>query len=274
MKLTELKALAKERSLHGYSRMKKKDLIDALSVDQTPKPKHSKPNSLRDIVSTAIGKFTNIFQSYPPIKQKNQAAKGSFKTFTIEGKRGYGPFSYLSFIGPLVVNKIEQEKNEGVKVKLVLQCEMKKNDLKTGKIEYAKSHFTTGTHTILKGEAIPYNKMTQYMLESLETFQQKGSGWIFERVNHLDIHIDKYVPLRGSSYIALPEVLAKKKAIVNVQNQDDECFKWAVTSALYPAETHPERVTKHKENAKKLNFANISFPTQTKDITTSKNKTQ
>ena len=74
MKLTELKALAKGRGLHGYSRMKKKDLIDALSVDQTPKPKHSKPNSLRDIVSTAIGKFTNIFQSYPPIKQKNQAA--------------------------------------------------------------------------------------------------------------------------------------------------------------------------------------------------------
>ena len=25
--------------------------------------------------------------------------------------------------------------------------------------------------------------------------------------------------------------LAKKKAIVNVKNRDNECFKWAVTSA-------------------------------------------
>jgi len=59
-----------------------------------------------------------------------------------------------------------------------------------------------------------------------------GSGWQFNRVLYFDIHIDKYSPLKGSSYISLPEKLASKKAIVNVKNNDNECFKWSVTAAI------------------------------------------
>jgi hypothetical protein len=105
-----------------------------------------------------------------------------------------------------------------------------------------------------------------YHILTIDTFQNQGSGWVFEKVIQLDILIDKYVPLRGSSHIPLPNFLAKKKAIINVQNNDDECFKWAVTSALYPAKDHVDRLTKYVENAKKLNFAKMSFPTQLKDI--------
>ena len=42
--------------------------------------------------------------------------------------------------------------------------------------------------------------------------------------------------LGGSSYIPLPKFLAAKKAIVNLKNEDDECFKWAITRALNPVE--------------------------------------
>ena len=44
----------------------------------------------------------------------------------------------------------------------------------------------------------------------------------------------KYVPLGGSTYIPLPKFLAAKKAIINLKNEDDECFKWAITRALNP----------------------------------------
>jgi len=41
----------------------------------------------------------------------------------------------------------------------------------------------------------------------------------------LNIKISRYNPLRGSSYIKLPEKLKAKKACVNVQNHDEECFR-------------------------------------------------
>ena len=40
-------------------------------------------------------------------------------------------------------------------------------------------------------------------------------------------------PLKGSSYIPLPSCLASKKAIINMQNEDEECFKWSITRAWY-----------------------------------------
>jgi hypothetical protein len=58
------------------------------------------------------------------------------------------------------------------------------------------------------------------MLESLETYQ-------------LDILIDKYVPLHGSSYIPLPNFLADKTAIINVKNKDDEVGSHNHSHLLY-----------------------------------------
>ena len=54
----------------------------------------------------------------------------------------------------------------------------------------------------------------------------------------------KYVPLGGSSYIPVPKFLAAKKAIFNRKNEDDECFKWAITRALNPEGKNSERIDK------------------------------
>ena len=69
--------------------------------------------------------------------------------------------------------------------------------------------------------------MKETVLKSLAKFQRQGSNWRFHSVWRLDLHTVKYVPLGGSSYIPLPKFLAAKKAIINLKNEDDECFKWA-----------------------------------------------
>ena len=67
----------------------------------------------------------------------------------------------------------------------------------------------------------------------------------------LDLHTVKYVPLGGSSYIPLPKFLAAKKAIINLKNEDDECFKWAIIRALNPVEKHSERIDKELRETSK-----------------------
>ena len=73
------------------------------------------------------------------------------------------------------------------------------------------------------------------LFELAQEFQNQGSGWQFEKVESLDINIDPFEPLSGSSYIPLPKKLADKKAIINVKDpqrlnekmrEDSETFKW------------------------------------------------
>ena len=63
-----------------------------------------------------------------------------------------------------------------------------------------------------------------------------------------------YEPLGGAPYVQLPEFLAAKKAIINLKNEDDECFKLAITRALNLVEKHAERIDhKLRETSKVFN---------------------
>src|SRR6218665_1922456 len=54
--------------------------------------------------------------------------------------------------------------------------------------------------------------------------------------------------------------LASKKAIIYMKNEDEECFKWCITIALNPAESHSERITKAlREQAEKLDWSGIEL---------------
>ena len=70
-----------------------------------------------------------------------------------------------------------------------------------------------------------FSKMKETVLESLAKFQRQGSNGRFHLVLSLDLHTVKFEPRGGSSYIPLPTFLAAKKAIINLRNEDDECFK-------------------------------------------------
>jgi hypothetical protein len=78
----------------------------------------------------------------------------------------------------------------------------------------------------------------------MANFQMQGSNWRFKSVVKMNINTFVYKPLKGSSYIPLPKELGAKKAIINMKNEDNECFKWCITRALNPVERDSERITK------------------------------
>ena len=115
---------------------------------------------------------------------------------------------------------------------------MEKVDLKSGEViaKEAVFHFKTELDLESTNSNELFSKMKETLLESLAKFQRQGSNWRFYSLLSLDLLTVKYVPLGGSSYIPLPKFLAAKKAIINLKNEDDECFKWVITRALNPVE--------------------------------------
>ncbi|MGH9021455.1 MAG: hypothetical protein ACRDV0_10690 [Acidimicrobiales bacterium] len=70
----------------------------------------------------------------------------------------------------------------------------------------------------------------------------------------------------GSSYIKLPKCIEYKKAVVNVVNQDQYCFAWAITSALFPAVSMQAQLGSYPHYASVLNLTGMDFPVKLCDI--------
>lgn len=93
-----------------------------------------------------------------------------------------------------------------------------------------------------------------------------GSGFVLSKIIELNVQVSSYNPLNGSTYIKTPTELKSKRAIVNVRNNDDLCFAWAVLSALHPADLNSDRVQNYFAYLNELNFDGIQFPVSLKDI--------
>ncbi len=153
------------------------------------------------------------------------------------------------------------------KVYTVLKCVLVRHDLKTGSRIFSDFNGHSKTHTVTAELGETYEEMKDKMLESLAKYQKEGSGWQLYSVKGLDISVVRFNPLNGSRYSKLPPLIAKKNAIVNMENDDDQCFKWAVTRALNPVDKNPKRITKElRKQAEEFNWDGITFPTKVKDI--------
>ena len=72
--------------------------------------------------------------------------------------------------------------------------------------------------------------------------------------------------MNGSSYIELPmELKNPKKGLRNLQNKDDECFRWCHIRHLNPQTKDPQRIKRvDKQFIGELNYKGIEFPVSQK----------
>jgi len=55
----------------------------------------------------------------------------------------------------------------------------------------------------------------------IENWSEAGSGWEFMGTEKAYVKVGRYEPLLGGTYIRPPPKLGNKKAIINVQNRND-----------------------------------------------------
>ena len=305
----ELRTLAKNAGLRGYSRMRKAELVAFLEenyilsrnildapvpnigtsilqptsyVPPAPLQKQQPQQDLSflDVPQLAPRRSNRLKKLQKSIKElykqkekpfeinETKSALNRFATqYKIDGRSGYEPKTFLAATKQPVVNLLA--KNRQIKVVLVFRCMMEKTNLQTGEAVVREAPFWSGVEVNLEATNLDelYEKWKSKILENISTFQNSGSGWVFKSIVSLEIHTVKYQPLSGSSYITLPKYLADKKVLINLKNDDQQCFKWAVTRAMNLTESHPELIDKKlRAKADTLNWDSITFPTPLSEI--------
>ena len=86
----------------------------------------------------------------------------------------------------------------------------------------------------------------------------------------------KYAPLEGRGWQPLPDFLSKKKTIINIHNDDERCFGYALLYFLERANLpvqHCFRATLYKEEMfKRYHFDTLPYPISPNDVHLYKDK--
>ena len=96
--------------------------------------------------------------------------------------------------------------------------------------------FNGAMHTLLRKEDFEeaFQTSMKKIWSAFDVYLKNGSGWILERVEKILLNTYNYHPIGVSSFIPTPKSVAAKRAVVNVQNKNDQkCFEYSVLAALY-----------------------------------------
>ena len=240
-----------------------KDYIRNLNSDYiTPSRLKKLSKQLKKKINNAIEEEKRLFT---PVKEKS-AFKGFTTQYVIKGSPDYDTTTILTYVKPWIINIMN--KNRNIKARLYLNCLMKRTD-SDGFTVIKKFRFhSIGQKIITESTDLHeiYNEMFNEIEEEVQKVEHaEGSGWVYVELENLTLCIDKWDPLKASSYIDLPPELKNKKALINMKNTDNKCFLWCVLRALNPKKEHPERIDgdlKSKENT--LNMEGIDYPVNIK----------
>ena len=218
-------------------------------------------------IQRKIRKIKEINRRRLKIAETASALRGFTRQFRIEGIPRHAPREFMQ-IARRDILKLMRE-NRQTRVRMILNCEMTRKELFSESTQILNTFFHSETVENLEGtdESAVFDRSIQTIEERIQNFNQRGSNWRFERVLSLDVHFTDFQPLRGSTFLPLPSKISTKKAVINMKNNDDQCFKWSVVRALNPVDIHPERITKElKDQSERLDWSGLKFPVKLDQI--------
>ena len=202
------------------------------------------------------------------IKQTDKALKGFTKSYEINIRNNKDPLVQMQNTRKATESHINKLLNEIKGLKYVETLKVTFNKMSDGEIVIKNGYFNSKVQTIINhteiNEALQMSK--QNILNQISQRISEGSGWTIQSVDSHYLNIVKYKPMKGSSYIHLPyELRNSAKGLINMKNEDNECFRWCHIRHLNPQDKDPQRIKKtDKQYVEKLDYSNIEFPVNVK----------
>ena len=221
------------------------------------------PSYLREALERAINEYDQ------GIEIEKSALYEFAKKYIIKGESGITPFQFFRNKKHILKDFFRNHRNIKVRFVLICMMEKKEGDYKLSFKAQDKAYFHSNTYINFKSTDVNelLSKFIREIIENINTFQINGSGWYFKEVVQLEIHSTEFNPMKGSSYIPLPDWIMRKKAIVSIRNKDKKCFLWSVLRYLHPREKNDCRLKDLEKYEFSLNTKGITFPLKIKDIT-------
>ena len=222
------------------------------------------PSYLRKALERALKEYDQ------GIEKEKSSLEGFANKYIVEGKTDITPFEFFKSKAAYLKDFLRNHQN--IKVRFVLVCMMEQmGNSSDGKLSITiqdKAYFNSETHINLESTDVKeiLTKVIRSIIEKINIYQQNGSGWYFKEIVHLEIHTADFNPMRGSSYIQLPDWIMRKKAILSIKNKDEKCFLWCVLRYLHPRDRNDFGLTDLKQYENSLNTKGIKFPVRVKDI--------
>ena len=163
-------------------------------------------------------------------KEREQAFGGAYRSYRVNGRPKMDVDTFFSRIRGDLIDLIKRELTvlNSARVQTTTWIRFVKDD---DRVELA---FNSRMTDVYQGSDLDQivDGMIAHMMTQIENPALLNSRFRFDEVLFLDVNFQWLNLTRGSSYLPLPDWIEKKKAIINPQNEDEECFKWTVITAL------------------------------------------
>ena len=284
MNKSDLKNLTKTQLINLILKQNAKPIPKPRTTKPVPLPRKSVKQMVQDYEDNIILPPLEFRDDYKPvplprtkkpvplprtrIEEVAKALKGYTKSFEIDIKNNKDPLAQLQNTRKAIENHIISliRSMKGLKFVETLKVTFKKtvND----KTVYKTAYFNSKPQIIINNTEIPESLQLSkdQILNMIAKWISEGSGWTIQSVDNHYLNIVQYQPMKGSSYIELPQELKHhRKGLINMKNEDNECFRWCHIRYLNPQDKYPQRIKKSdKEYINQLDYSEIEFPVTTK----------
>ena len=214
---------------------------------------------------------------FKPIELE-QAFGGAYRSYRINGRPKIDVDTFFNRIGKRLIELSERELETRTSARIQTTAWIKfvrdgslrgpceANDEEgQERVELAFNGLMTSVHRGSEMDQI-VDRMIANMKFQIENPVLLNSRFVFDEFLYLDVNFHQLNLTRGSSYLPLPDWLARKKVIVNPHNNKEECFKWSVITAEKVGMKDPQRVSNLRKFKDNYDWSGLEFPVSIKDI--------